>query len=450
MADVSSRLYNWSTNEASNAPTGNTTIGSGLDDNLRQIQATVRAELSKKGSDIASAATTDLGATAGSAHDITGTTTITALGTVDSGIWKVLQFNSTLVLKYNASSLILPGAADITAVPTDCLYAYSLGSGNWRVPFYSKANGHATVETTQPYSDSTAILKGANDTTKLLKFDLTSITTGTSRTWSVQDRAIRVGDVLDRHGACFLTATSTATATLLPKDGNTLMINSKMEVVPDAGVSTSLGSMTTSNTYYTYAWMNSGSMNLEFSQTAYATQAGTGVKIKSGDATRTLVGQVRLTGTAATTSNTAQLRYFRSYFNRKSLQLSASFSASRGSTSSSFTEINAEIEVQWLHWADEGIHLGVYGAVGLSAGGPGTSATSIGVDSTSTAEDTRSAGVIASTADLIPVSCAVYKTGLADGFHYATLLGAITGGLTTLYSGSGTAGTRTVLTGFIP
>jgi len=145
MADVSARLYNWSSNEASNSPSGSTTIGPGLDDNLRQIQATVRAELAKKGSDIASAATTDLGATAGNSHDITGTTTITSFGTVDSGIWKVLQFNATCTLKYNASSLILPSAADITAQPTDCLYAFSLGSGNWRVPFYQKANGKALV-----------------------------------------------------------------------------------------------------------------------------------------------------------------------------------------------------------------------------------------------------------------------------------------------------------------
>ncbi len=146
MADVSSRLYNWSTNEASNAPLGTTTIGSGLDDNLRQIQATVRAELAKKGSDIASAATTDLGATAGSSHDITGTTTITAFGTVDSGLWKVLQFNSTCTVKYNASSLILPSQADITAQPTDCLMAYSLGSGNWRVPFFQRSAGTALVQ----------------------------------------------------------------------------------------------------------------------------------------------------------------------------------------------------------------------------------------------------------------------------------------------------------------
>lgn len=450
MADVSSRIYNWSTNEASNAPLGTTTIGAGLDDNLRQIQATVRAELANVGSNLTAAATLDLGATAGSYHDVFGTTTISSFGTVGAGVWKVLHHNATAVIKYGAGTIITPGALDITAQPGDCHYNLSLGSGTWLMPFFTRSTGHALVETIAPFSDSTAILKGANDTTKLLKLDLTSITTGTSRTWSVQDRAIRVGDVLDKHGACFMTATSTTVISLLPKDGNTLMINSKMEVIPDAGVSTTLGAGSINTTYFMYAWMNSGTMNLSVDSGTYATQTGTGVKIKSGDATRTLVGMVRLGGTAATTANDSTARFYRSYFNRKPLLLTNAFSAARGTTSSSFTEINAEIEIQWVQWADESITLSISGAVGLSAGGPGTCATSIGVDSTTVAQDTRSAGVIASASDLIPVSCTLVRTGLAEGYHFATVVGAITGGLTTLYSGSGTAGSRTVLHGLIP
>lgn len=47
MADVSSSITSWSTTAASNAPTGATTIGTGLDDNLREVQAVVRAEYDK-------------------------------------------------------------------------------------------------------------------------------------------------------------------------------------------------------------------------------------------------------------------------------------------------------------------------------------------------------------------------------------------------------------------
>jgi len=42
MADISTDLSDWSSNEAANSPSGATTIGSGLDDNLRAIQAGVK------------------------------------------------------------------------------------------------------------------------------------------------------------------------------------------------------------------------------------------------------------------------------------------------------------------------------------------------------------------------------------------------------------------------
>lgn len=47
MADVSSNMYQWSTIAASNNPQGATTIGTGLDDNLREIQAVARTEYNK-------------------------------------------------------------------------------------------------------------------------------------------------------------------------------------------------------------------------------------------------------------------------------------------------------------------------------------------------------------------------------------------------------------------
>jgi hypothetical protein len=141
MADVSSNLYDWSTTAASNGPSGTTTIGTGLDDNLREIQAVVRAALSSVGANIASAGTTDLGAVAGLAHSITGTTTITSFGTVSPGIWKVLTFAGVLTLTHNATSLILPGAASITTAAGDVAIVLSEGSGNWRCLSYQRATG---------------------------------------------------------------------------------------------------------------------------------------------------------------------------------------------------------------------------------------------------------------------------------------------------------------------
>lgn len=83
--------------------------------------------------DVASATTTDLGAVASDKVRITGTTTITGFGTVAAGTKRTIRFAGALNLTYNATSLILPGNANIVTKADDCCTAYSLGSGNWVV-----------------------------------------------------------------------------------------------------------------------------------------------------------------------------------------------------------------------------------------------------------------------------------------------------------------------------
>lgn len=89
--------------------------------------------------DIASAATADIGAVPSQNLRVTGTTTITSLGTVASGTFRRLRFAGALTLTYNATSLILPGAADITTAAGDFAEFVSDGSGNWRCSNYTKA-----------------------------------------------------------------------------------------------------------------------------------------------------------------------------------------------------------------------------------------------------------------------------------------------------------------------
>lgn len=85
-----------------------------------------------KSSDIASATTTDLATATGNCVDITGTTTITAFGTLQAGTVMFLTFTGALTLTHNATSLILPTASNITTVAGDTSIFLSLGSGNWR------------------------------------------------------------------------------------------------------------------------------------------------------------------------------------------------------------------------------------------------------------------------------------------------------------------------------
>lgn len=147
MADISASLKDWSTTAGSNAPAGSTAIGTGLDDNLRQIQATMRAAIAAQDS-IASAGTCDIGSKDAGTLTVTGTTTITSFGTVSAGIRKRLIFGGALTLTHNATSLILPTAANITTAVGDVAEVESLGSGNWRCTNYAKADGRQVAGVT--------------------------------------------------------------------------------------------------------------------------------------------------------------------------------------------------------------------------------------------------------------------------------------------------------------
>lgn len=153
---VPTRITDFSTTAASNAPTGSESVGTSLDDYLRGYQAVVRLDLASKGSDIASTGTADLGAVGGLMHDITGTTTITGFGTVAAGIPKIVKFEGALTLTHNATSLILPGGANITTADGDVGIFISEGSGNWRCVSYEYAtNGSVPVGSVMPYAGTT-------------------------------------------------------------------------------------------------------------------------------------------------------------------------------------------------------------------------------------------------------------------------------------------------------
>lgn len=181
---VPTNISDLSATAASNSPAGTDTIGTTADDYLRAIQAVLTAGLAHKGADIPSVAgITDIGAVAGSHHDITGANTITGFGTVRAGIWKVLQFDSALQITHNATSMILPGGANITTASGDQLLAVSEGGGNWRVNWYTRANGSPIA----PFVDTNAVVVGSSDATKKVRLEVDGLTTATTRVITVPD-----------------------------------------------------------------------------------------------------------------------------------------------------------------------------------------------------------------------------------------------------------------------
>ena len=167
MADISSTLRAWSATAGSNNPAGTTTVGTNVDDNFREIQAVIKAYLAGAPANMTSASTVDLATATSNYVNVTGTTTITALGTEVSGISYLLKFAGILTLTYNGTSLILPGGNNITTAAGDMAYVVSEGSGNWRCVWYTPADG---LLTRQP---EVLIIPVTDETT--------AITTGTSK-----------------------------------------------------------------------------------------------------------------------------------------------------------------------------------------------------------------------------------------------------------------------------
>ena len=93
-----------------------------------------------KGADVASAGTINLTTATGNLVHVTGTTTITAI-TIPSGAERTVVFDGVLTLTHHATTLILPGGANITTAAGDSMVVRGDGSGNARVVSYTAADG---------------------------------------------------------------------------------------------------------------------------------------------------------------------------------------------------------------------------------------------------------------------------------------------------------------------
>lgn len=126
--------------------------------------------------------TTDLGSAISNNVLITGTNTITSLGSsaVTSFPIFYVTFQGPLTLTFNATSLILPGLANIqTAANDTAIFAY-LGNGNWQCLFYTSAAAGPVVQTVP--SGTVMPFSGLSAPTGFLFANGQSITSGSNPT----------------------------------------------------------------------------------------------------------------------------------------------------------------------------------------------------------------------------------------------------------------------------
>lgn len=156
-----------------------TAVGATLSSTLTMSAAALNGAIRV---DVASATTCDIGAAVSNYIRITGTTTITGLGTIASGVYRDVVFAGALTLTYNATSLILPTGASITTAAGDTAGFVSEGAGNWRCLYYTRASGQPVPA---PVLSTLTNSLGADVTCNntALYFDGPSVAQGTTGTW---------------------------------------------------------------------------------------------------------------------------------------------------------------------------------------------------------------------------------------------------------------------------
>jgi hypothetical protein len=244
------------------------------------------------------------------------------------------------------------------------------------------------------------------------------------------------------------------TVTFSPFNGNYVKIAGVDYPIPSAGVSAvatncyingSSGQTLVANTkYYVYIFNNAGTLTLDFSTTGHVTDSSAGnvgVEIESGNNSRSLIGMVYPQSGPVFNNGGANLLVL-SWFNRRSLSGINAFGANQTTTSTAFVELSSTIRVQFLTWAGEDVQINASG----SAVGPSNAlmASSLGIDGT-TPEDVNDTRGTVSGAPQASVAIAYLKSGLSEGYHYATLLGLVSGGTGT-WNGSGSPGSRVAMT----
>lgn len=233
------------------------------------------------------------------------------------------------------------------------------------------------------------------------------------------------------QGQCQLTKDG-ANLKLSPFNGNKLIINGSVETIPDAGVTLAPTGLTVDTDYRIYAYMDGATMTLEADATVHSTQAGTGVEIKNGDATRTFVGIARTITGVAWQDDRAQ-RFVRSWFNPESIEMVNAFDSNKTTTSlTTFVELSSTDRIEFLIFAHESVALSTVGRMSNSNSGGAGALISIGIDGT-TPQDTNSTGLYGAGIISVPASCNVTKGNMTEGYHYATIIARHTPG-----SGSGT------------
>lgn len=230
------------------------------------------------------------------------------------------------------------------------------------------------------------------------------------------------------YGQCQLIK-SGANLQLNPKNGNLLTINGIAEKIPATPPTLAPTGLPATTLEYIYAYMNGAVMTLEASPTGHSADATTGMEIKTGDATRTLVGMAYIK-TAATFADSASQRLTRSWFNDPGVATSVVLLANTSQSNTSYAEPSSTIRNEMAVWSTDALVVVLSGTV--SSNGLGNSVyTAIALDSTNNGEYGGNNCYQPAANIGMPMACSVAKFALTEGFHFITMIGRTDAGTAT-------------------
>jgi hypothetical protein len=162
-------------------------------------------------------------------------------------------------------------------------------------------------------------------------------------------------------GQCRFVYTNPQTCTLVPFNGNQLLINGVFRPIPTVGIPLSVSGLSTNVVYYVYAYWNGAAIQLIGSTNAPVQDATYGIMIPGGTPSYTLVGMVYTLdfqgGAGVQFMDSPQYRCVASWFNRRRKHLF--LDTMSGSTGSGFVEFGSR--TYFLSWGEDSCDVGIVG-----------------------------------------------------------------------------------------
>jgi hypothetical protein len=205
-----------------------------------------------------------------------------------------------------------------------------------------------------------------------------------------------------------------------------------------AAVALSNSGLSASTVYNVYAYDNAGTITLEASTTARATDSAYGVETKSGDATRTLVGKIRTNGSSEFVDSAAA-RLVLTWFGWQAVEGEVQKSGDIATTSMSWVEASTDYRVEFLCWGGRRVLLLAEGDVGVGAAADIVLA-GLGLDNATLIAGSGAFWNYATASDSAygMLYCRAFVTP-SEGYHTSRFLQRSNGGASMTYFGFTTA-----------